>query len=284
MPHHTIKYGKFNVQTNHMCDRPCKPTQRWWILHEYNIGNNGDNRQQAPCWGWQQRWQQVRQRRLLPWEHHTLSNAHWMYDTLSAHWEHHALSAACWDYDTLSAACWEYSKLAPWESARKQALMLRASYSQQARASYSQHHPLRVWYSQRLLRASYSKRRPLRASYSQCHPRMRVPWDSALRMSVPLSWKHYTLSGRHWKYDTLSACWEHHTLSGWRWEYDTLKCAESIILSAPLAESVMLSAPQKHFHGSVGGSNFWYFRLVFFFRKVSSHLTLTFATHLVFLS
>ncbi len=42
---------------------------------------------------------------------------------------------------------------------------------------------------------------------------------------------------------------------------------ESIILSLPPAESVMLSAPQKHGHGSIGQSNFWYFRLVFFFAK-----------------
>jgi hypothetical protein len=40
--------------------------------------------------------------------------------------------------------------------------------------------------------------------------------------------------------------------------------AESIILSAPPAESMMLSASQKHCHGSVGRSNFLYFRLVFF--------------------
>jgi hypothetical protein len=43
--------------------------------------------------------------------------------------------------------------------------------------------------------------------------------------------------------------------------------AMSIILSAPLTESMMLSAPQKDCHGSVGQSYFLYFRYVFLFAK-----------------
>jgi hypothetical protein len=101
------------------------------------------------------------------------------------------------------SVCWEYQPTLV-EVSYSQLEALRVSCSQRTlRVTYSQHHQLRLWYSQR---ESTLKR------WFSGHAHTWAAW-TALR-------EYHTLSGQRWEYDALSMQWEDQTSSTARWEYD----------------------------------------------------------------